>query len=75
MKPDPPVRPDKLCIVCQGERGRLPKAITQRAKTELKRELAKDPFCSNKCARDWHGTGLKTFPQKGAPADLDWSHA
>jgi hypothetical protein len=75
MKPDPPVRPDKLCIVCQGERGRLPNAITQRNKAELKRNLAKDPFCSTTCARRWHSTTLVGQPEKAPPADLEWSHA
>jgi hypothetical protein len=75
MKPDPPVRKDQRCTVCKGVRGLTPKTITQRKKSELTIELANDPFCSTKCARVWHGTGLKTFPQKGAPADLEWSHA
>lgn len=72
--PDPPVRGDGRCAHCGGQRGRLPKAITQRNKAILARELELDPFCSTVCCRSWHGTELDRHPQKPPPADLEWSH-
>jgi len=40
-RPDPPVRKNGRCAVCNGQRPAL--AILQN-----------DPFCSNTCCRVWH---------------------
>lgn len=62
MKPDPPIRRDGRCAVCEQSR-LLPKGKAPRHKDPTwQKERQRDPFCSNKCARKWHGvdggTGL-----------------
>ena len=49
--PDPPVRDDGRCAVCGGERT-IPKRKPHRE------AALRDPFCSNDCARAWHGFPL-----------------
>ena len=44
---DPPVRRDKKCVVCGGERKILDNPIYP---------VEEDPFCSTKCCREWWGT-------------------
>lgn len=46
---DPPVREDGRCVVCLGPRN------PERSKKYAGDVAHLDPFCSNVCARDWHG--------------------
>jgi hypothetical protein len=59
-RPDPPVRPDKLCYVCLGPRP-IPKGTWARADAET------DAFCSVGCCRAFHGCSLpETIQSRGA---------
>lgn len=50
MAADPPVRADGRCVTCGKQR------TAHRKAKELYRAAAeRDPFCSGKCAREWHG--------------------
>lgn len=73
---DPPIRPDKLCAQCGGERGtRLPKVATKRNRAELIKHLAGDAFCSAQCARLWHGVDVAEQPAKvNKIAERAWAH-
>jgi hypothetical protein len=56
---DPPLRADGLCAVC------LEPRLTRKLKPVYQGEAAKDPFCSNVCAREWYGIPL---PSAARPA-------
>jgi hypothetical protein len=52
MKPDPARRKDGCCSVC-GE------PIAHKPRHGLNPQYyLSDPFCSSRCAREWHGTSL-----------------
>ena len=52
LKPDPPVRKDGLCAQCKGPRN------PERSRLYGKHHAEFDPFCSNLCARAFHGNPL-----------------
>jgi hypothetical protein len=51
VRADPPIRRDGRCSVCAKPRKKP-------ATSYGRDEYARDPFCSTKCARKWHGTTL-----------------
>jgi hypothetical protein len=49
VKRDPPVRKDGRCVQC-------PRPVKISRRKDVPREFyLREPFCSAKCARDWHG--------------------
>lgn len=47
IKPDPKIRKDGLCVVCE-------KPIEVSPRKGINPALYLDPFCSGTCARVWH---------------------
>lgn len=64
---DPPVRADGRCLTCNG-----PRTAHRKSKPLYRAAAERDPFCSTKCAREWHGCALpavRTTPAQQAAAE------
>lgn len=65
IRPDPPVRKDKKCVVCRGDRD------PSRSRKYGQDVAADDPFCSTACCKAWHGTS--TDSPMTRPFDEGWA--
>ncbi len=65
MRADPPVRTDGLCAT-PGCGKRLisgpPKTMPKALRALFVAELAREPYCSTRCCREWHGNHDRTEP-------------